>query len=122
MSDCMPNRDHGINYIEFDVVDIDRAKRFYSSAFGWSFTDYGPGYCEFNDGFMKGGFAQSGRSSWGGPLVVLYANDLEATQAKVLTAGGEIIKPIFSFPGGRRFHFRDQDGYEMAVWSEPDGE
>ena len=112
------NRDRTISYIEFNVATIDRAKAFYGSAFGWTFTDYGPHYAEFSDGFMKGGFDASGIVTPGGPLVVLYGDDLEATRLRIMEAGGKIVKSIFDFPGGRRFHFADPDGNELAVWSE----
>ncbi len=111
-------RDRTINYIEFNVADIARSKAFYGKAFGWTFTDYGPAYCEFSDGHMKGGFDAGGPVKPGGPLVVLYGADLEDTQARVEAAGGKIVKPVFDFPGGRRFHFTDPDGYELAVWTE----
>lgn len=111
--------DRKIDYIEFNVGHIERAKAFYGSAFGWSFTDYGPDYCEFQDGRLTGGFAKSDNvTARGGPLVILFADDLDAIQAKVEGAGGRIVKPIFSFPGGRRFHFADPEGYELAVWSD----
>lgn len=114
-----PNRPDTINYIELNVADIARAKIFYGSAFGWLFTDYGPTYCEFSDGHMKGGFDASGAvQAEGGPLIVLFNDDLERVQKRILAAGGTITKPIFSFPGGQRFHFKDPDGYELAVWSE----
>ena len=109
--------DSAINYIEFNVADIARAKAFYGKAFGWTFTDYGPDYCEFTDGRMKGGFDATLHATPGGPLVVLYGEDLAKTQASVETAGGKIVKAIFEFPGGRRFHFTDPDGYELAVWT-----
>ena len=109
--------DRTINYIEFNVSDIARSKEFYGQAFGWRFTDYGPDYCEFSDGHMKGGFDATGPVSSGGPLVVLYGDDLAELQEQVTEAGGEIVKPIFEFPGGRRFHFTDPDGYELAVWT-----
>ncbi len=110
--------DRQIDYVEFNVTDIGRSKNFYGSAFGWTFTDYGPAYCEFNDGRLKGGLTTTApvRAS-GGPLVILYADKLEETVKRVEAAGGRIVKPIFSFPGGRRFHFADPDGYELAVWS-----
>jgi len=114
----MPARDKTINYIEFAVSDITRTKAFYASAFGWKYTDFGPAYCEFDDGQMKGGFDASGTPRPGGPLIVLYGNDLSKLQASVTAAGGKIVKPIFDFPGGKRFHFTDPDGYELAVWSE----
>jgi predicted enzyme related to lactoylglutathione lyase len=106
-----------IDYIEMNVADIERSKRFYGQAFGWTFKDYGPAYCEFADGRLTGGFTTNGAPAPGGPLVILYANDLSAAQARVEAAGGRIAKPIFSFPGGQRFHFVDPDGYELAVWS-----
>ena len=109
--------DGRIDYIEMNVADIDGSKKFYGSAFGWTFTDYGPMYCEFADGRLTGGFTTNGKPVPGGPLVILYADDLAATQARVEAAGGRISKPIFDFPGGRRFHFLDPDGYELAVWS-----
>jgi predicted enzyme related to lactoylglutathione lyase len=114
-SDARPDRQ--IDYIEFNVADIARSKKFYGAAFGWSFTDYGPSYCEFTDGRMKGGFDAGGAVTPGGPLVVLYHSDLAAIQADIEAAGGRIVKPIFEFPGGRRFHFTDPDGYELAVWT-----
>lgn len=110
--------DQRIDYVEFAVTDIGRARDFYGKAFGWSFKDYGPDYCEFRDGRLTGGFAKASAVTPGaGALVILYADDLEATQARVESAGGRIAKPIFSFPGGRRFHFLDPEGYELAVWS-----
>ncbi|MFL9583995.1 VOC family protein [Stenotrophomonas sp. AB1(2024)] len=109
--------DRRIDNIEFNVADIARSKAFYGEVFGWTFTDYGPRYTEFNDGRLRGGFTTDGPVRTGGPLVILYADDLEATQARVERAGAEISTPAFEFPGGRRFHFRDPDGYELAVWS-----
>jgi uncharacterized protein len=106
-----------IDYIEMNVADIERSKAFYGRAFGWTFTGYGPTYCEFADGRLKGGFTTNGQPAPGGPLVILYANDLEDALRRVDTAGGRISKAIFDFPGGRRFHFLDPDGYELAVWS-----
>lgn len=113
-----PSQDRCINYIEFNVADIARSKDFYGTAFGWTFTDFGPDYCEFSDGHMKGGFNANGAVAAGGPLVVLYGSDLAEIQQRIEDAGGTIVKPIFEFPGGRRFHFTDPDGYELAVWSE----
>lgn len=118
------DNDQRIDYVEFSVSDIARSREFYGTAFGWSFTDYGPEYCSFDDGRLSGGFALAGDGTargtihTGGPLVILYADDLEGTQRSVEKAGGKIVKPIFSFPGGRRFHFADPDGYELAVWSD----
>lgn len=109
---------HGIDYIEFGVTDMAAAKAFYGAAFGWSFTDYAPGYSGIQgDGKEPGGFALVEAVRAGGPLVVLYSDDLEATQAAVEAAGGSIAKPAFDFPGGRRFHFTDPSGNELAVWA-----
>jgi predicted enzyme related to lactoylglutathione lyase len=113
--------DRRIDYIEFSVGDIARSRDFYGNAFGWSFKDHGPSYCEFGDGRLTGGFALAGKGAaarGGGPLVILFADDLEAIERRVEKAGAKIVKPIFSFPGGRRFHFADPDGYELAVWSD----
>jgi uncharacterized protein len=112
-----PENDRRIDYIEFTVRDIARSRDFYGSAFGWSFKDYGPTYCEFSDGRLTGGFMTGEPASAGGPLVILYADDLVATQQRLEDAGARISKPIFAFPGGRRFHFIDPDGYELAVWA-----
>ena len=110
--------DKQIDYIEFHATDIGKTKQFYSSAFGWTFEDYGPDYTSFMDGRLAGGFAKGQPTRGTGALVVLYAAQLEAMEKKVRDAGGKIIKPIFSFPGGRRFHFADPSGNELAVWSE----
>jgi len=107
--------DGKIDYLELPGGDMGGTKAFYAKAFGWTFTDYGPSYAAFNEG-LDGGFDSDEASDK--PLPVLFANDLEAMREKVTEAGGEIIRPIFSFPGGRRFHFRDPAGNEMAVWSE----
>lgn len=109
--------DRQIDNIEFNVNDIARSKAFYGSAFGWTFTDYGPTYTEFSDGRLTGGFTTGEPVRPGGPLVILYADDLEQTQARVQAAGATFSRATFAFPGGRRFHFIDPDGYELAVWS-----
>jgi uncharacterized protein len=110
--------DRRIDYIEFSVTSVPDAKRFYGSAFGWSFEDYGPDYASFLDGRLSGGFQTAAQVRTGGPLVVIYAADLESMEQRVRQAGGRIVKPIFSFPGGRRFHFADPSGNELAVWSD----
>ena len=115
------NEDAKINYIELPAEDIAKVKDFYVSAFGWSFVDYGEDYCAFNDGNMDGGFYRSplrSDSANGAALVVLYADNLEATMKQVVDAGGDLLKPIFPFPGGRRFHFLDPNRNELAVWSD----
>jgi predicted enzyme related to lactoylglutathione lyase len=108
---------HAIDYIELTATDLGAAKAFYASAFGWSLTDYGPDYAGIQgEGSEQGGLRRDGAAS--PPLVILYSNDLEASVEAVTAAGGTIVKPIEGFPGGRRFHFADPDGYELAVWSD----
>lgn len=110
-----------INYVEFPARDITKAKAFFSAAFGWQFVDYGPDYTAFSDQGLDGGFFKSDQcvsTATGSALIVLFSRELEATLAKVEAAGGRIIKPIFAFPGGRRFHFCDPNGNEYAVWAE----
>jgi predicted enzyme related to lactoylglutathione lyase len=109
---------HRINYIEFPANDIEKTKAFYQGAFGWSFTDYGPDYVAFNDGQTDGGFTTDAKFKENGPLVILYSSNLEASLQTVVQHGGHISKPIFEFPGGRRFHFTDPNGNELAVWSD----
>jgi len=110
---------HGIDYIEISVTDMAESKRFYEAAFGWNFNDYGPGYAGIQKhGGEAGGLRLEPKVSGGGPLVILYSNDLDMTLAKVREAGGWIATEPFDFPGGRRFHFEDPSGNELAVWSE----
>lgn len=111
--------DGKVDYVEMPGGALPKTKAFYTAAFGWSFVDYGPDYAAFNEG-LDGGFLSAADYEGGAskPLVILYAHDLEAMQAKVEAAGGVVVKPIFSFPGGRRFHFTDPAGNELAVWSE----
>ena len=115
------NRHEKVNYIEIPSKNIEVTKAFFSEAFGWSFVDYGPEYTAFSDEGIDGGFFKSELSistNKGSALVVFYSNSLEQTQLKIENSGGSIIKPIFPFPGGRRFHFTDPNGNEYAVWSE----
>jgi predicted enzyme related to lactoylglutathione lyase len=121
----MASKDNRIDYIEFTVPDIAAAKQFYSSVFGWKFTDYGPDYTSFNDGgigggFTKGSFQPSARKSRGDTLIVLYASKLSDARKKIIDAGGKIIGDLEHFPGGCRFYFSDPSGRELAVWSEKD--
>ena len=111
-------KDRQIDNIEFNVADIARSKAFYAAVFDWSFVDYGPTYTEFSDGRMTGGFTTGEPVRPGGPLVILYAQDLGTTELRLKAAGAKISREVFSFPGGRRFHFIDPDGYELAVWSD----
>jgi predicted enzyme related to lactoylglutathione lyase len=110
--------DGKIDYVEFPGRDFAEIRRFYGQAFGWSFQDYGPGYTAFEGEGLDGGFATVEEpDSPKIPLVILYAEDLEAMEAKVRAAGGVITRAIFTFPGGRRFHFRDPSGNELGVWT-----
>ncbi|UZD70404.1 VOC family protein [Brucella sp. JSBI001] len=107
-----------LDYLEMPAANgsLDATKSFYARAFGWSFTDYGPTYSAFSEG-LDGGFDADGQAT-AMPLPVLYAARLEDALEAVTDAGGTIVKPIFSFPGGRRFHFTDPAGNELAVWSD----
>ncbi len=113
-----PKPENQIDYIELPATQIDATKRFFSSAFGWKFEDYGPDYTSFHDGRLAGGFTTGLAAPSKGTLIVLYASDLDSVQQKIKSAGGTIVKDTFSFPGGRRFHFADPNGNEFAVWSE----
>jgi len=123
----MTHQHHAIDYIELGVRDVDEAKRFLGAAFGWTFQDYGPDYA----GIQRppgpqgrdlptevGGLRRDDEVRPGGPLVVLYSHDLEASLRAVRAAGGALAKEPFAFPGGRRFHFRDPTGNELGVWAE----
>jgi predicted enzyme related to lactoylglutathione lyase len=107
-----------IDYVELPATDIEATRHFYAAAFGWKFEDYGPDYTSFFDGRLAGGFTTETTPPAKGLLLVIYASDLPAAQEKIKTAGGAIVKDIFSFPGGSRFHFTDPNGNELAVWSE----
>ena len=107
-----------IDYVELPTSSTARVKQFYGSVFGWKFEDYGPDYTSFFDGRLGGGFTTEVAPPSRGLLLVIYSGDLGAAQQKIEAAGGRIVKEIFSFPGGRRFHFTDPDGNELAVWSE----
>jgi predicted enzyme related to lactoylglutathione lyase len=113
------DKNHKINYIEFTTTNIKQARQFYAQAFGWSFEDWGPDYISFSGGGagIDGGF-RSGEAPIGSPLVVLYATDLPATQQAIIASHGTITVPTYEFPGGKRFHFSDGAGNELAVWSE----
>ena len=115
------NEHEKINYLELPSKDIEATKAFFSTVFGWSFKDYGPEYTAFSNAGIDGGFYKSTLSCStdnGSALIVIYSRDLEGTLSTIFSTGGSIKKPIFSFPGGRRFHFCDPNGNEYAVWSE----
>jgi len=110
--------DNHINYVEFKAHDIEKTKSFYNDCFGWTFTDYGPNYVAFSDAGLEGGFEKTEDEIVNGVLIVLYHKDLEAIKNHIIAVGGIIKMDIFSFPGGRRFHFADPSGNELAIWSD----
>src|SRR5208283_5158886 len=122
----MSQAEHNLqmDYIEFPATDIEATKRFYGGVLGWKFTDYGPTYTSFHDGRLAGGFngesqpAGADSANTSGVLVVIYATSLDEVYRKVKDAGGKIVRETFDFPGGKRFHFADPNGNELAVWSE----
>lgn len=115
---------HGkIDYLEYPSSDLPATKAFFEAAFRWEFTDYGPEYMAFSGQGLQGGGGfykaeMSSKSGQGTALAVFYSDDLPATLTKVEAAGGKIVKPIFSFPGGSRFHFEEPSGNEFGVWTE----
>lgn len=118
----MPDHEK-INYVEYPSRNLEATKSFFQAAFGWTFEDYGPAYTAFSGQGLDGGFFKSemvASTENGSALIVFYSDRLEETLSKVVAAGGQIVKPIFSFPGGRRFHFTEPSGNEFAVWSAPD--
>jgi uncharacterized protein len=110
---------HTIDYVEITVTEVAAAKAFYAAAFGWKFTDYGPDYAGIQgEGKEQGGLTRGTPSGRGGPLAILFSADLDATVKAVRAAGGTLTAEPFTFPGGRRFHFTDPSGNELAVWAE----
>ena len=118
----LAHRHHSLDYVEISVTDVAEARNFYSSAFGWVFNQYGPDYAGIQDparpGSEVGGLARAEVVRPGGPLILLFSTDLEASVAAVLAAGGHVVNGPYDFPGGRRFHFTDPSGNELGVWTE----
>ncbi|MBT5954630.1 VOC family protein [bacterium] len=115
------NQHEKINYLEYPAKDFEKTKLFFTSVFNWSFTSYGPDYIAFDDQGVEGGFFRSENCSTsknGACLTVFFSKSLHSTLEKIETNKGTIVKPIFSFPGGHRFHFLDPNGNEFAVWSD----
>lgn len=113
--------DEKINYVEFPSADLDRTRAFFTEVFDWAFVDYGPDYTAFSNAGLDGGFFKSeltATTQQGSALIVFYSRALEQTLDRIVAAGGVISKPVFSFPGGRRFHFIEPGGNELAVWSD----
>lgn len=115
------NEHEKINYVEFPAKNIKKTKTFFTNIFNWSFVDYGPEYTAFSNEGINGGFFKSNlhcSTDTGSALIVFYSHKLETTLSKIERFGGKIIKPIFTFPGGCRFHFSDPNENEFAVWSD----
>ena len=104
-----------LNYVELPVSDTGAAKAFYEAAFGWSLTEFGPTYAATITGDTDLGLQGDSAEASKAPLPVIDVADLEAALAAVEAAGGRIVRPIFAFPGGRRFHFLDPSGNELAA-------
>lgn len=110
-----------INYVEFPSEDLTKTKTFFEKTFGWEFQDFGPEYSAFSNQGLDGGFFKSqssAKTATGSALIVFFSDNLENTMSKIENNKGKIVKPIFSFPGGRRFHFEEPGGNEFAVWSD----
>ena len=123
LANSQAHKGHAVTHLKIDYVElasrnIGATQGFLAKAFGWTFVDYGPGYQAFANAGLDGGVFQVADEAPAPPLVTLKTDDLEAALAAVTMAGAEIVKPVFAFPGGRRFHFREPGGNEMAVWSE----
>ena len=112
------DQDRRVDYVEFGATDIERTRRFYERVFGWRFEDYGPDYTSFQDGRLSGGFTRDAPVRPANPLVVIYATRLAEVEAKIRSEGGQVVRPTYEFPGGRRFHFTDPSGNELAVWTD----
>lgn len=115
------DKESAINYIEIPATDLAGTKAFFGAMFGWEFQDFGPDYSSFNDSRLDGGFFKSDRvvsTKSGSVLLVFFRTDLKGAVSAVEAAGGSIVKPIFEFPGGHRFHFADPSGNEFAIWSD----
>ena len=110
-----------LNYVELPVGDVGAGKSFYGQAFGWTFDDYGPSYAATTTGDVDLGLNGDAGESTAALLPVVQVDDLESTLAAVIAAGGAVTMPIFGFPGGRRFHFKDPNGHELAAMT-PDAE
>jgi predicted enzyme related to lactoylglutathione lyase len=104
-----------LNYVELPVGDLSAAKAFYEAAFGWSMTEFGPTYAATLTGDTDIGLQGDAAEATKAPLPVIEVDDLEAALRSVEEAGGAVLRPIFAFPGGRRFQFLDPSGNEVAA-------
>lgn len=105
-----------LNYVELPAGEIGATRSFYEQAFGWTMTEFAPTYAATTSGDVDLGLDADKADQPSAPLPVIEVSDVEAALAAVEQAGGTIVRPIFSFPGGRRFHFRDPSGNELAAW------
>ena len=115
----MKDQSNKIDYIEFpakSVAELNKMRDFFGGVFGWEYAVYGSDFADTNDSGTSSGINAEEPSL--APLAVIHVADLEATYDKVAAAGGRITREIFEFPGGRRFHFQDPAGNELAAWSE----
>ena len=114
-------KDNQIDYVEFpaaSAAELRAAKEFYADVFGWKFQDWGEDYADTKSSGIASGINSDPSHRPPAPLIVLFSSELEATRTKVIAAGGKITKEIFPFPGGRRFHYLDPAGNQLAVWSD----
>jgi len=107
-----------IDYVEIPVTDLKKTRAFFEALFGWTFREWGDDYLSFSDGRLDGGFRLAAEEPQSGVLLVFFSEDLERDVERVMELGATITQEIFSFPGGRRFHFRDPAGTEFAIWGE----
>ncbi len=112
----MTRTNNHIDYVELAAEDLGVVKKFYSEVFGWEFQDWGPDYISFSSAGLEGGFRGGETPIAGSSLIILYAEDLDASEQRVAAAGGEITEH-HEFPGGKRFHFRDPAGNVLGVWT-----
>ncbi|HET9810944.1 MAG TPA: VOC family protein [Sphingomicrobium sp.] len=117
----MAMKDPRLDYVELPAASLDKAVGFYQEAFGWTLTKFGPSYAATTTGDTDIGLQGDKSDAPEAPLPVIQVDDVAAAASAVEAAGGDIIRPVYTFPGGRRFHFRDPAGNELAVW-QADGE
>ncbi|HTE41352.1 MAG TPA: VOC family protein [Steroidobacteraceae bacterium] len=121
MSDNLVHRNNSIDYLELTAADAAQlavTQQFYSSAFGWKYKEWAPEYADTQDSGITSGLSAHEGDRLKTPLPVIYVNELEDARTKIVASGGKIQKDIYAFPGGRRFHFVDPAGNQLAVWSE----
>ena len=107
-----------IDYVEIPVTDLKKTRAFFEALFGWTFKEWGDEYLSFSDGRLDGGFRLATEAPQSGVLLVFFSEDLERDVERVKELGATMTQEIFSFPGGRRFHFRDPAGTEFAIWGD----